>query len=363
MKKGLLFALFLAFLSPGLYPQITITNDDMPVVGDTVRLSNAVTVGGIDFSLTGENYDWDFASLGVLYQSVDTFVSVLSTPLAYQLIFFYPIYSTLAQPLPDFDIIPGVTVSQVYYYYKGSNSSFGLAGYAFTVNAIPVPLRYDNPDRYYKFPLDYGNVDSSSSSFTLNLPDVAYVTTSRERLNTVDGWGTLTTPYGSFEILRLKSDVSEYDSIYIDSLNLGVPVSRNYTEYKWLANGHGVPVLQVTQEGELITVQYIDSVRTVTSVAHLENHRNRMALFPNPCRDVLYVQWYMDRPGPVHFQVVTATGQRIWNRTFSSLSGGDHSITIPMNELKAPDGNLFLVMRKGEEMEVRGFVKLMMPSY
>lgn len=359
----LLFTLLLSFLSPAVYSQITITDDDMPVVDDTIRLSYTVTTGGIDFTLTGENYNWDFATLGVLYQSVDTFVSVLSTPLVYQLVFFYPVYSTLAQPLPDFDIIPGVTVSQVYYYYKGSNSSFGLAGYAFTVNAIPVPLRYDNPDRYYKFPLDYGNVDSSSSSFTLDLPDVAYVTTSRERLNTVDGWGTLTTPYGTFETLRLKSDVSEYDSVYIDSLNLGVPVSRNYTEYKWLANGHGVPVLQVTQEGELITVQYIDSVRTVTSIAHLENHRPRMTLYPNPCRDVLYVQWYMDRPGPVHLQVVTTAGLQIWNRTFSSLPAGDNTITIAMNELKAPDGNLFLVMWQGEDVEVRGFVKLLLISY
>jgi hypothetical protein len=225
-----------------------------------------------------------------------------------------------------------------------------------------VPLRYDNPDRYYKFPLDYGNVDSSSSSFTLDLPDVAYVTTSRQRLNTVDGWGTLTTPYGSFESLRMKSEVTEYDSVYIDSLNLGVPVNRNYTEYKWLTNGHGVPVLQVTQEGELITVQYIDSVRTVTSIAHPKSHDIRMTLYPNPCRDMLHVQWYMDRPGPVHLQIVTTTGRRIWNKEFSSLPGGDQTITIAMNELKVPNGTLFLIMWKGEEMEVRGFVKFEMAS-
>jgi hypothetical protein len=357
MKK----LLFLIFFITGIFlmgfSQITITNADMPGVGDTFRLSNTVSTGSIDFTLTGENYNWDFVSLSVIYQSVDTFVSVLSTPLVYQLVFFYPIYATLAQPLPDFDLIPGVTVNEAYNYFKGSNSAFTLAGYAFTVNSIPLPIRYDNPDRFYQFPLHYGNVDSSASAFTLDLPDVAYITTSRQRRNTADGWGTLTTPYGVFETLRLKSEVTEYDSVYVDSLNMGVPVNRSYAEYKWLANGYGIPLLQVTQEGALITVQYIDSVRSVTAIADIQIDSKRMDLFPNPCSTLLNVRFDLDRPGPVDIQIVNATGQNIWGREYPYLPEGENRITISVKDLNVPYGMLFLVLHHGHSMEVKGFVK------
>lgn len=52
----------------------------MPSAGDTVRKSFALDFTGIDFSVTGENYLWDFSQLKPASQTVDTFVTVSSVP-------------------------------------------------------------------------------------------------------------------------------------------------------------------------------------------------------------------------------------------------------------------------------------------
>jgi len=69
------------------HSQITITNSDMPSPDDTIRTSHTINISGFDFTLTGENYSWDYNAFEPLYQTVDTFVSVQSTPWLYQLVF------------------------------------------------------------------------------------------------------------------------------------------------------------------------------------------------------------------------------------------------------------------------------------
>ncbi|PJA07855.1 MAG: hypothetical protein COX70_05360, partial [Flavobacteriales bacterium CG_4_10_14_0_2_um_filter_32_8] len=64
--------------------QITITNNDMPNVNDTFRLSTTNNIQGLDPVLTGTNYSWNFSTLVPSSQRLDTFFSVSSTPLAYQ---------------------------------------------------------------------------------------------------------------------------------------------------------------------------------------------------------------------------------------------------------------------------------------
>jgi hypothetical protein len=74
----------------------------------------------------------------------------------------------------------------------------------------------------------------------------------------------LHTPYGSFQTLRLKSEVFEYDSIYLDTLGQGIVLNRNYIEYKWLGTGRGLPLLVATTDEFLgARITYLDSLRII----------------------------------------------------------------------------------------------------
>lgn len=78
----------MSFLLPVLSSaQITITNADLPSSGDQIQFSQAAVSTPVDLTLTGANYLWDFSQLQHTSQDVDTFLSVLSTPLVYAFVF------------------------------------------------------------------------------------------------------------------------------------------------------------------------------------------------------------------------------------------------------------------------------------
>jgi hypothetical protein len=255
MKKILTF-LIGGFLVPiGVCSQITITRNDMPNVGDTLIYTSTLVPVGINYVESGPDFSWDFSDLMGGTQGEDIYAAVSSTPFLYQLVFNVPPWNppaSIASPEEDFNLIPGVAFTDYYDFYKEQNASYTAVGFGVTINDIPVPVKYNQPEMLYKFPLNYGNQpDSSESFFSINVPDFGYYETYRKRVNVVDGWGTLTTPFGAFATLRIKSLLTTRDSIYIDSLQTGIPIDRNITEYKWMGSGFGIPLLKVSKEGLL----------------------------------------------------------------------------------------------------------------
>lgn len=272
------------------FPQITITQNDMPNVGDTMRFSTGLNISGYDFTTTGNNYTWDFSELTPVIQSVDTFVSVGSTPFWYQLVFIYPLVATIAKPLGEFDQVPSFQATDIFEFYKETASSFSLAGYAVTLNSVPLPVKFQTPDFIYKFPMNPGNEDSCTSSYEIDIPGIGYVGGWKKRHNYIDGWGTLKTPFGQFQTLRVKSVIVQFDSLYVDSLNTGFPLSRNFTEYKWLGSEKGQPLLQYTNDGIAPTIVYMDSIRNlIVDVRELNHDNDNMFIYPNPAGDFFQV--------------------------------------------------------------------------
>jgi hypothetical protein len=268
-----ILATFLFLLSLNTFSQITIDAGDMPNVGDTIRKS-ITTVGlNYDFSQTGNDFVWDYSNLSSLTQDVDSFISVGSTPLLYQLAFNNPFdpnhRATIALPTDDIDIIPGFPLTDIIEFYKESSSEYKRVGMGISVAGIPLTLKYDIPELFYDFPLTVGDVDSTTSSFSLSIPSLGFISLTRKRVNSVDGWGMLTTPYGTHPVIRVKSIITENDSIYVDSLGVGLPINRNIIEYHWLGNNFGIPLLHVTEEGLVTTISYIDNFNSPPFIVNL----------------------------------------------------------------------------------------------
>jgi hypothetical protein len=252
MKHKLTF-LIASFLPVFICAQITITRNDMPNIGDSLVYTGTVVPVGINYTESGPGFTWDFTALAGGTQDKEVYVAVSSTPLLYQAVFNWPFWNppaSIASPDDDFTFVPGLAFTDYYEFFKEQNASYSGVGYGVTINNVPVPVKYDNPEMLYKFPLNYGNPpDSSESFFSIEIPDLGYYETYRKRINEVDGWGTLTTPFGTFSTLRLKSLLIVRDSIFIDSLQTGIPVNRIITEYKWMGAGYGIPLLKVSKEG------------------------------------------------------------------------------------------------------------------
>ena len=260
MKKRVqILMLLLAAVLAGR-AQITITSTDMPSPGDTLRVSMTNVVPP-DFTLTAFDTVWDFSMLTPVTQRVESYVGMSSVPFEYLFVFVPGVIANLASPANTNLQIPGFPVTQSFTFFNNTASGFSDVGSAYKVGGIPLPMKYDIPDLNYQFPLDPGSTWSSVSQSSISLPSLAYMHVSRTRSSVADGWGTLTTPFGTFNTIRVKTQLIQDDSVYLDTLGIGLPVYRNITQYKWLTTGGGIPVLQVNVELGVVSAIYRDIYR------------------------------------------------------------------------------------------------------
>jgi len=339
MKKLIIYLFVTIFFVPITYSQIIIDDNDMPNVDDTIRTSTALFTTG-DYTSTGANFTWDFSDLYSLNQTVDTFVSIYSTPLVYNLVFLYPFVATIATEQPDFDLIPTMNLTNVYNFYKETSSEYAMVGYGAYISGVPVPVKYDNPDVLYNFPVTYGAVDSSTSFFSQALPTLGFFSELKKRTNTVDGWGTLTTPYGTFQTVRIKSEITLVDSIYIDAIGFGFNIPSTSTEYKWLGDGFGLPLLQIDVSGFTTNITYIDSARSMFNPGFQDNEPKRelFTVFPNPASDLITVNFRLAEMSDVEIGLYSINGEKIDEYKSEKMNEGNHNIDINLSKNNVKSG-------------------------
>jgi hypothetical protein len=317
MIRNTALSFVLMLLSFTFFGQIIITGDDMPVPGDTIRESFTNVLDGIDYQPGGPDQTWVFDELTVLSQRVDTFLSVGDTPGIYQLFFnnqfIYPDYNAdVAEKLAEFTQVPGLILTDSYLFIKYEDNEYREVGYGVTLEGVQVPVQLQEIDTIYRFPLEYGDIDSAHSLLEIDIPDMGYLMMAKFRRNTVDAWGTLITPYGEFQTLRVKTEINEYDSLYSDSLGIGIPVTRNIIEYKWLANGYHQPILAISEEPFLVTATYMDSVRSsFLSIPEVRKNKFDFHVYPNPCSDYFSIEYEIPEDAEVTLTLFSVYGSEL----------------------------------------------------
>lgn len=274
--------------------QISIGPADMPSPGDTVRFRNSTTAA--DMAETGGGHTWDFSDLQPLAEGADTAVAVGSTPFLYQFFFnnalLYPENKAdLAMRGADLGL-QGVQISDVFNYFKSNSAGYRDVGFGANINGLPTSVRRTPVDWIYRFPMDFGNVDSSASHFEISVPTLGFYGQDQMRHNEVDGWGTLILPADTFEVLRVKSTLQRTDTIYVDQLGFGITIPEPETvEYKWLAQGMDEPVLQVTTVAGMNTlVRFYYHPEDITTSVAAPSGPTVLRIWPNPVASVLHVQ-------------------------------------------------------------------------
>lgn len=273
-----LVSLLLVAASPVLaQTSPSIDRTDMPIIGDTLRLSQAAPVlpaSAPPLTRRGANQTWNYASLTPLRQRVESYKNVNTTAPTLQLAFGLlggVNRATLVSP----QNLPGnlpVPISDPMEFYFLSATDFRSVGFGATVTGFGLPVTYQSQalqDVIYRFPLSYSSApDSSNSYFQISVPGTGFLSRKRKRVNRPDAWGTLTTPFGTFQTVRVVTRLHDHDSVAVGAgagTGQTLPVQR---EYKWLAKTIHVPVLTITTSlvggQEVITgVEYRDVYRRI----------------------------------------------------------------------------------------------------
>ncbi len=273
-----------------VHGQIVLGPGDMPSAGDTLHFATTQATE-LDVSLTGEDMLWDFTMLTPMVEDQDIAVAVSATPFLYQFYFNNPILypehvASLAMAGEPFDF-QLLQVEDVYEYFRKNADGYWNVGFGAMANGLPASVRRIPTDRIHAFPLAFGNADQSFSSWHIEVPGTFYFQQDQWRDNTVDGWGTLHLPGGTYDVLRVRSVLQRHDSIYVSQFGLGFGLDEPETvEYKWLAQGMGRPVLTITTiAGTPVMAEYFDD-EIGTAMAH-HQEAETLALYPNPADDIL----------------------------------------------------------------------------
>ncbi|MES2760905.1 MAG: T9SS type A sorting domain-containing protein [Bacteroidota bacterium] len=331
--KTPLFLTFITCLSITLHSQISITVANMPSSGDTGRYSNAALASVGDYTTTGANHNWDFSTLDSTSQGLRIFKPSSATP--YSFYFFAPKYGEKTLDSVPIPAIPfgGMTLSikNIYSFYKkNGTTSFNAEGLGLTMSGIPIgtTAQGNNDDELYFFPLNYLNRDSSTFNFSTPTFSAIPFTYKKHgyRITEVDGWGTITTPYGTEQCLRVVTTQYSIDTIKISALSppfnkFGFP---NYMRsYQWLTLTEKIPYLEVS--GNMIggnftptQARYRDVLRSWVGIKE-ESASLAISVFPNPSTGQLTIITPQNNAA-ITAEIVDLQGKTVYNKELSNNS-------------------------------------------
>ena len=374
MRYRYVLAALLGLTAPNLVRAQTspvITVADMPVPTDTLRQSMAAVVlpaGAPPLSRNGANQTWDYNGLVATAQNVARFSSIPNQPLytlTYGSAVSGPNRATVAatQTLP---LPPGVALpfSDPYQFFRASATEFRSVGYGATVGGTAIPVLFastNEQDVVYRLPLSYASQpDSSRSFFSITVPGTGYLSQRRKRVNKVDAWGTLTTPFGTFATVRVVTRLEDHDSVSVGTTSQGLdlPLTR---EYKWLAPGQHVPLLTITtnQIGsqEVVTrVEYRDIYRRIVGPLATTSQlaEAALAVYPNPLAPDQALRLRLPGPGAVTLTATDLAGRRVFQRRLTAPAAG---LTVAPEVFGSFRGVLLLKVETAAGMAVRRVVR------
>ncbi|MDX2286274.1 MAG: PKD domain-containing protein [Bacteroidia bacterium] len=288
MHTRLRFWWMLLALSASAQAQVTYTSSDYAAIGDTMRYSRtAAGLGAFDFAQTGANFAWNYASLGIATQGVTEvqnpnnagyYLSFLAScvlsggnpftcPGQWNALTDIAIQSLDAVSLGNFQLANAVT----HYRRTASAADATVLGFSIEANGITIPytVTYSQPDTVYQFPLAYLGSDSSASRWEVDLTASGLpiqFKSFQTRSYTVEGWGSLATPYGAFaSVLKVRVRTTRRDTLIQNGTAIPVPAITE-VRYQWLDKAYGLPVLEasgtVLGGAEVISsVRFLDSLR------------------------------------------------------------------------------------------------------
>ncbi len=240
--------------------QVTLNAGDLPQAGSRALFSRATGLGNFNPESTGPNQTWDFRSLTPSSQIEQNYVAGLTTPYAFFFAQNFGVEDANLGFLSQLGAIPvggfNVALDNPYLFFSKNATRYAAVGRGVTINGFPAPFFYTDPDEIYHFPMTYQRQDASTFRFNVQIPTFnGGYRSAGTRNSTVDGWGTVATPTGTYPCLRLKSVVVFRDTLDVpEGLPLPIPfplpitqipLTYTRTEYTWLAPGEGVPIAQV----------------------------------------------------------------------------------------------------------------------
>jgi hypothetical protein len=279
-----------------LYSQITITAADFPTAGMLV-VKDVDTSTTISPGNPGTGQVWDFSNLVISYTDSTLYMNPGGQP--------------GVQNFPDANLVEknarasaNADGSYNYTFYEAGSEGWKLDGadlaagfwgivFHWHILVSPPPFTLQLPAVYngsWNQVFDYDSYTSTWANGSQS--DTGLVASSWTMNQLVDGSGTIITPVGSYEALRVSEHVVMIDTVYSYVAGTGWVFDQTntseWTTYRWFANGIGeVGSIRVGDKKGSSGFSYFKS-STIVGEQELSKN-NDLNIFPVPATDRLNI--------------------------------------------------------------------------
>ncbi len=328
MKKKYYIIIVICLTSLGLTAQPLITyNANAPQIGDVYHFSG--DNGSYDPGPAGANQNWDFSNIPSTFSSSETAVTPESTP--------------FAGDFPEATIAFAQSESNETFIFSQISTSEMLnvgLGNAPANGGDELIIHYTDAVKLMQYPFSYTDTYTDSYFTAYSLMEGMLTHEWGNITVTADAWGSVTTPTGTYNALRIKSERTYTDSVWVS----GVFVSANtytQTSYEWYTSTSHSSVVSISITSDGTTATYRTDALGVGE-RHLLH--SQIDVYPNPATNRIDVKlpkgskvdmdiYILDIQGKQVAQLMK-TGSDEFSADISALAPGEYVIPIKINSEK-----------------------------
>lgn len=323
--------------------QITITESyfqDRIGVTETSTLFDLMETSDLTaiINATGPNQTWDFSGFTV----ADTF-SISET------------YIQLPADVPGSDLFPDSDFaiqleSDTVDALAGDSIAFYLFssikdGYFFSDGSISLgdadedgvndtlKITFSPPSKNNPVPLTFEDMWEDSTTTVLSIAGFELPATSADVNNSVvDGWGTLITPQGSFQALRIRTEFTEVSLV-------GGPDAFSHTDIEFVSAEGVLASVFIDADGSTFgSYSVSDFVMSGTPVEDEEGLPSQFQLsqnYPNPFNPSTTINYALPASSDVTLKVYTLTGQEVATLVNATQGVGQYEVQFDASNLSS----------------------------
>ena len=309
MKFNVLFSSLMLFGVMSASAQITITQDDFSNMNgvSVIQILDTTNLSAMSPGNAGANQLWDLSAIGDDSRDTVKFVNAAGVGCFSS----FPT-ATYAMKVPGFDGFVYLSVT------SSSLDMLGMCG-VFMPPAITI-APYTPGYKKLTFPATMGTTFSGTTKQILQFglenppPDSARQVSTISYTAVADGWGTVKTPFGTYNALRIKNTETKVDSLYMKMVDTwtyaGLPPTTTVTTtYEWwVKNNFPVANMQINAAGQVTNASY--NVVTTSGVDEPTSGIPSTYIYPNPTSASFAVE--NSYPAARTFLLVNLLGQTVF---------------------------------------------------
>ena len=362
-KKNILVSFTFLVVTLSLSAQITITNATFPAAGDTLRTATDLTPEGIVMTAPGGPQAWDYTSLNATTRQVTAFRPAAE--------------GSATANFPGAELVT-ISDAGAEVYFDVNATTFSLLGISGSGLGEEFPIeadfKYNPPLVEGKAPLNFFDVDQYQSNATISLPtsaipegildslpiglfDSIRLRITVERLEIVDGHGTLAIPGGTYDVLRQKRTEITTTGVDVHSflgwVDLSTLLGMDFfppdttIAFDFLSNSAKEPIAVVTVDSTgsaAAQVTYKDN-GVIEAINPVTGETTSISVSPNPVTNDATFELKNMLPGDYTLRIFDINGQRVMLTKLTS----DREI-VSLQQLSAGMYLYTLVNTKGQVM-------------